>query len=155
MTKVNPQFAKKMSQVESALDVRYCFGCSACVAECPAALRFKEFNPREIVISTLLGVAENLIEADSVIWQCATCYKCYERCPQNVHPVDVITALKNISFAAGNAPEGVSSLHKAVLENGSIIAPSEAIQKRRAKLGLPAFSHATLHVPEASGKGGE
>lgn len=155
MTKIDPQFANRMSQVESALDVRYCFGCSACVAECPAALRFEEFNPREIVISALLGVAEHLVEADSIIWQCTTCYKCYERCPQNVHPIDVITALKNISFAAGSAPEGVSSLHKAVLENGSIIVPSEAIQKRRSKLGLPPFNPAVLDIPEPSSKGGE
>ncbi|MCJ7744973.1 MAG: hypothetical protein MUP40_01605, partial [Actinobacteria bacterium] len=77
-----------------------------------------------------------LTAKDSVIWQCTTCYKCYERCPQGTHPVEVITALKNIACAAGNGPEEVASSRDNVLANGSLISPSEAIGKRRQELGL-------------------
>jgi heterodisulfide reductase subunit C len=65
-----------------------------------------------------------------------TCYKCYERCPQGTHPIEVVTALKNIAFEKGNAPEEVTALRETVKENGTIIVRSEAIEKRRDELGL-------------------
>lgn len=87
-------------------------------------------------MSTLLGVADYLTEKGSVIWQCTTCYNCYERCPQGTHPVEVITALKNFAYSAGNAPEGITAARESVLEHGTLIASSEAIDKRRKELGL-------------------
>jgi heterodisulfide reductase subunit C len=89
-----------------------------------------------MVLASALGVAEYLTDKGSVIWQCTTCYKCYERCPQGTHPIEVITALKNIAFARGNAPEEVAALRRSVGERATIIASSEAIEKRRSELGL-------------------
>jgi len=106
------------------------------VAECPAAQQCEDFNPREIVLASLLGVADHLVRDGSPIWQCTTCYKCYERCPQGTHPIEVITALKNVAFKSGCAPESVVALRQAVRERGTIIAPSDAVDKRRKELGL-------------------
>lgn len=136
MQKSDPGFIKTLSDVEGAGRPGYCYQCSSCVAECPAAQQFPEFNPREMVLASLLGVAGYLTRKDSVIWQCTTCYKCYERCPQGTHPVEVITALKNIAFEIGNAPEEVASLREAVREHGTLIVSSDAIEKRRSELGL-------------------
>ena len=133
---VNPDFIGKISTIEGARNAIDCYQCSACIAECPAAQHFAGFNPREVVLATILGVAEYLTAKDSVIWQCTTCYKCYERCPQGTHPVEVITALKNIAFELGNAPEEVASLREAVREHGTLIVSSDAIEKRRSQLGL-------------------
>lgn len=137
LSKVNPEFIKTVSPVEGAGNAGHCYQCSACVAECPAAQRYAGFNPREIVLASVLGVAEYLTAKDSVIWQCATCYKCYERCPQGTHPVEVITALKNIAYQSGNAPADIVALREAVMENGVLIPASAAIEKRRGELGLP------------------
>jgi heterodisulfide reductase subunit C len=136
LQKADPDFKRNLSTVEGAGQLSYCYQCSACVAECPSAQHCPGFNPREIVLASLLGVAGYLTEKDSVIWQCTTCYKCYERCPQGTHPVEVVTALKNIAFEAGNAPDDVVSLRETVKEQGTIIVPSHAIEKRRAELGL-------------------
>ncbi|MBU4173962.1 MAG: 4Fe-4S dicluster domain-containing protein [Actinobacteria bacterium] len=155
MLKVDPGFKATLSTVESAGELSYCYQCSSCVAECPAAQRFPEFNPREIVLASLLGVAEYLTAEGSVIWQCATCYNCYERCPQGTHPVEVITALKNIAFDSGNAPENVSSLREAVMEHGTVIAPSDTIRKRRDELGLPELPDAPAEdMKKIMGRGG-
>jgi heterodisulfide reductase subunit C len=136
LPKVSPEFRESLSKVEGAGDLAYCYQCSACVSECPAAEYCEGFNPREIVLASLLGVADHLTEEGSVIWQCTTCYKCYERCPQGTHPIEVVTALKNIAFEKGNAPEEVTALRETVKENGTIIVRSEAIEKRRDELGL-------------------
>jgi heterodisulfide reductase subunit C len=136
LPKVSPEFKQSLSKVESAGNLSSCYQCSACVAECPAAQQCAGFNPREIVLAAAVGVADYLTDKGSVIWQCTTCYNCYERCPQGTHPVEVVTALKNIAFRKGNAPEDVQALRKTVGEHSTIIVDSESIEKRRNELGL-------------------
>jgi heterodisulfide reductase subunit C len=136
LPKASPEFIETLSGIEGAGNLASCYQCSACVAECPAAQQCAGFNPRQIVLAAALGVAEHLTGEGSVIWQCTTCYKCYERCPQGTHPVEVITALKNVAFDRGNAPEDVVALRQAVEEHATVIVPSEAIEKRRSELGL-------------------
>ncbi|PKQ28550.1 MAG: hypothetical protein CVT63_02120 [Candidatus Anoxymicrobium japonicum] len=138
MPEVSPDFIETLSKVEEAGNSCCCYQCNACVAECPAARYCEGFNPREIVLASLLGVADYLTDKDSIIWQCATCYMCYERCPQGTHPVEVIGALKNIAFALGAAPDDIAALRETVIENGTLVVLSKAIEKRRAELGLPA-----------------
>jgi heterodisulfide reductase subunit C2 len=136
LPKVSPEFKETLSKVEGAGRLTFCYQCGACVGECPAAQECEGFNPREIVLAASLGVADYLTDKGSVIWQCTTCYKCYERCPQGTHPVEVVTALKNVAFDLGNAPEEVEALRRTVGEQATIIVPSEAIDKRRSELGL-------------------
>lgn len=111
MPAVSPEFKDASSKVEGAGNIAPCYQCSACVAEC-------------------------LADMGPVLLQCATCYKCYERCPQGTHPIEVITALKNVAFEKGNAPAGIAELRVAVRAQGALIAFSEAVEKRRSKLGL-------------------
>ena len=141
-----------MSAVEGAGQIEHCYQCSACVAECPAARKVDAFNPREIVLASLLGVAEHLTAKDSVIWQCATCYKCYERCSQGTRPVEVITALKNIATAEGNAPEETTALRDTVLSSGFLLALSDAVVKRRSELGLPPVPGSRSDLGEMMGR---
>ncbi|MDD5747563.1 MAG: 4Fe-4S dicluster domain-containing protein [Actinomycetota bacterium] len=136
MVSVNPDFKKNLSEVEKAGEIDHCYQCNACVSECPTARLDSRFNPAEIVLSASLGLGE-LIDKDSIIWECATCYKCYEFCPQGTHPVEVITALKNVAYKSGNSPEEIKDSRVHVIENGTFIPLSEAIKKRRRELGLP------------------
>ena len=54
----------------------------------------------------------------------------------------VITAFKNVAVDMGNAPEEVASLRQAVKDNGTLIAPSDAIAKRRRDLAFPVVAEA-------------
>ena len=152
MPKASPRFKDSLSDVEGAGQPEHCYQCSACVAECPAARKFEGFNPREIVLASLLGVADYLTDKDSVIWQCATCYKCYERCPQGTRPVEVITALKNVAAGEGNAPEENIALTEAVLTSGSLLACSGTLEKRRSELGLPPAGKSTADLKALMGR---
>lgn len=135
--KVKPEFKKSLSNIEEAGNLNYCFQCSSCIAECPAALIRPDFNPREIVLAVLLGITEPLVKKDSVIWECTTCYKCYEICPQGTHPIEVINALKNFAYKVGSAPDEIVKARETILDNGLLIPLSDAIEKRRKELGLP------------------
>lgn len=114
----------------------YCLQCGACVASCPAARYSPDFNPRTILLRTLLGQEEELIAADSVIWLCTNCYTCYERCPQDVRPIEVIIALKNMAAERGVLPEDVDKLAEMISSKGHSAVLSESVNRRRERLGL-------------------
>jgi heterodisulfide reductase subunit C len=114
----------------------YCYQCGACVAQCPAARFSDRFNPRLILLDVLLGRGETLLAPDSPIWLCTNCYSCYERCPQDVRPIEVIVALKNLASRKGIAPDAVTVLTKNILKTGVAGVVTPAVHKARERLGL-------------------
>jgi heterodisulfide reductase subunit C len=134
------EFREKLDAVAEGFRHNYCYQCGACVGDCPAANYSKRFNPRLILLKTLLGFEDELIRADSEIWECTNCYTCSERCPQDVRPVDVIIALKNICIKKGKAPELVSNVSDAVLALGITTKVTALVERRREGLGLRPIS---------------
>ncbi len=134
--KVALDFKVTLPTVEETGTLSECFQCSACVADCPAARRSARFNPREIMLQVLLGLGDKLVCEDSAVWDCTTCYTCKERCPQGVHPIEVITALKNCIAAAGLLPENVAAAVEGIKKTDRVIVRSDAIVRRREELGL-------------------
>ena len=66
-------------------------------------------------------------------------YNCYERCPQDVHPIEVIIALKNMSKEKGTHSAAVDNILNRVREKGVTVMFTELIKKRRTELNLPEF----------------
>jgi heterodisulfide reductase subunit C len=114
----------------------YCYQCGACVGDCPAARYSSEFNPRKIMLMTIVGAVEELVRPNSIIWECTNCCNCYERCPQDVRPVEVIIALKNMNTEAGFEPEEVKKVVASIREKGRSAEATKLTNKRRAELGL-------------------
>jgi heterodisulfide reductase subunit C len=120
----------------------FCFQCGKCTSGCEA-MKLLELEPHKIMSMTKLGFLEELINSD-IIWTCITCYKCKERCPQNVAPVEVLYSLKNIAIAAGKqVPGEYSNILQSVLVSGLIQSIKEVRTKdmqttTREQLGLPA-----------------
>ena len=105
-------------------------------------MKMLELKPHEIVNLVKLGFAEEVINS-GIIWACATCLKCKERCPQEVAPVDLILALRNqaVEMEIG-VPENYLKNVSMILETGFIQKPQETITRKlekldREKLGLP------------------
>ena len=107
------------------------------MADCPAANYSQSFNPRLIILEAILGFQDILIQPDSAIWNCTNCYTCSERCPQDVRPVDVIIALKNLCEREGKAPDLVGKISDAVLESGITTKMTSLAKRRREEFGLP------------------
>ena len=97
----------------------------------------KKFNPRIILLKALLGAEEELVGKDSPIWLCTNCYSCYERCPQDVRPLEVIIALKNMAVERGTAPTNLAKLSENIAKTGMSVTVSSAVNRRRQELGLP------------------
>jgi len=119
---------------------RLCYACSICVGDCPAARFSDDFNPRQIFLKVCLGIEEGLAGAESPIWKCTTCYTCHERCPAGVKPVDVILALRNLSFRKDSCPDSLKTVRDNVLTRGAVGALTQRIMDLRQKLDLPGVS---------------
>jgi heterodisulfide reductase subunit C len=130
-------FREKLNAVAEGFRHDYCYQCGACVADCPAGNYSDRFNPRLILLKAILGFEDELVSPDSEIWDCTNCYTCSERCPQDVRPVDVIIALKNLSVKEGKAPPLITKISDAVLESGITTKVTALIGRRRQELGLP------------------
>lgn len=87
-----------------------CYNCSACVSECLAAKYGSNFNPRQIVLKVRYGLAGQLLTEHSLLWQCFRCRSCYERCPADLKPVDVIAALRKILAEVVHAEHAAASV---------------------------------------------
>lgn len=114
-----------------------CSNCGMCVGDCPAARFSDDFNPRQIVIRAFRGLVESLLDRDSPIWKCTTCYTCHERCPSGVKPVDVIMELRNRCFDSGSIKDQVPKIYEMVRSTGIAGSVTETMIKRRQELGLP------------------
>jgi len=135
--RINFDFREKLNAIPEGFRHNYCYQCGACVGDCPSHNYSESFNPRMIILKTLLGMEADLIRPDSEIWNCTNCYTCWERCPQDVRPIDVIIALKNLCRIAGKAPNLVQKISGSVLESGITTAVTSVSVRRREEYGLP------------------
>jgi len=136
MKKLNYEFRDKLDAMLGGFSHNYCYQCGACVADCPAHRFMPEFSPRTIIIKSLYGLEEELIGPDSLIWNCTNCYNCDERCPQDVHPIEVIITLKNMARQRGTHLANIDKIIERVGERGVTVMQTEMISKRRRELGL-------------------
>jgi heterodisulfide reductase subunit C len=122
-------------------DLVNCFQCIKCTSGC-TALKLLELKPHEIVKLVNLGFVDELASSD-IIWTCATCLKCVQRCPQKASPYHVIVALRNLAVEReAKVPEGYLKAVSQILETG-LAEPCRKIVTRemetvdRECLGLP------------------
>jgi len=137
VAKVSFDFKSEIDSMIGGAGHSLCFQCGACVGDCFAAQYSTRFNPRQIMLDAVLGLAERLVTEDSVVWECTNCDNCFDHCPQDVRPVEVILALKNMIHKAGLSPKNVAPLVESVATTGNTVAASDLINKRRRELGLP------------------
>ena len=149
MTTKNPDFKLRLKVLEKIGDHKPydCFQCIRCTSGCPS-MKMLELKPHEIVSLVKLGFVEEVINS-GIIWTCAQCLACKERCPQEVAPVDLILALRNLAVEMeAKVPEGYLRNVSSILETGFILKPQPTITRKlekldREKLGLPKISKPT------------
>ncbi len=126
----NPQYFK---DIERKSNIWSCIQCGTCTASCESG-RWTALKTRQIIRKVVLGDLSVLEDPD--IWLCTTCYQCYERCPRDVRPTDVIIDLRNYAAAIGN----INPVHRKVVDylkmTGHAVPINDEIREQRKKLGL-------------------
>ena len=135
----------KVAQISGGESIRRCFQCGKCTATCPIR-RFEDaYKPNQIVRAVLLGLREKVLSSD-VIWLCAVCYSCTERCPQGVRLTDVMQAIRNLAVKEGYIHPFFKLQGSAIVDFGRIFEAEEEelINEVRAEMGLPPLSPVDL-----------
>lgn len=92
----DPSWEPAEQQGDRDLWAGFCAECGACLAVCPAARFGLNYDPRAIVLKMRYGLADRLVTADSVVWQCFQCRRCGETCPQPVKPFEMVGWLREM-----------------------------------------------------------
>jgi len=149
VVRIDFEFKRELAEKVEGNLAAYCYQCGACVGDCPATRYSEQFNPREIMLKVLYGLGDELMGEDSVLWDCVNCYNCHERCPQEVKPVEVIISLKNMLADRGLYPKAVEKVIHTFETTGRTVPYSPAIDKQRARYGLPPLSEVPVDEIQA------
>lgn len=104
-----------------------CYQCGICTGVCPMVRLSDSFRPRSIVLGAQNDRIEELAKNES-LWLCATCYCCYENCPQKVNVTELITDLKKEAVKHGNVPLEINENKCIGCANCEYVCPSGAIK---------------------------
>jgi heterodisulfide reductase subunit C len=139
--KQNPLSQKNIIAKLRGREFLNCFLCIKCTSGC-TALKLLELKPHEIEKLVSFGFVDELASSD-IIWACATCLKCTQRCPQKASPYHVIIALRNLAVEKEvRVPEPYMKAVSLILESGLAESIQKITNKRteacdRESLGLP------------------
>jgi len=141
MAKPNLESREKILTKLVGKELVNCFQCVKCTSGC-TALKLLELKPHEIVKLVNLGFVDELASSD-IIWTCATCLKCLQRCPQKASPYHVIMALRNLAVEReAKVPEGYLKAVSQIIETGL----AESVQKVVTKK-METFDRESLKLP--------
>ncbi|WP_457556725.1 CoB--CoM heterodisulfide reductase subunit C [Candidatus Harpocratesius sp.] len=126
----DPQFFENIARRSNIFS---CIQCGTCTASCESG-RWTAIRTRQIVRKAALGDLSVLEDPD--IWLCTTCYNCYERCPRDVRPTDVIIDLRNYASEIGNMSPNHTAVVGYLRSTGHAVPINDKIIRQREALGL-------------------
>jgi Fe-S oxidoreductase len=94
---------------------------------CPIS-RKAGFNLRALIYQMLITDRYDLGSGEG-LWDCTTCQTCTLRCPKDVHPSDLVIALRSALIEDGKAPRTLGTALTSVFRNGN---PWELARANRA-----------------------
>ena len=133
---LDPKFKYEISKVPGAENIKLCFQCGTCTADCPIA-RFSDiYRPRKLMRMTQLGMKDRILSSEA-LWLCAACFTCVDHCPQGVEIASVLRALRNMAVKEGIIPDVFRELTSNILKTGYAYRIPELRLKKRVEQGLP------------------
>lgn len=145
MAKSNKELQQKILSQLGEFHPDECFQCMRCTSGC-TSLKLLELKPHEITLLVNSGFVEELVSSD-IIWTCASCLKCRERCPQKASPYNTIMALRNLAVEKeAKIPETYMKAVAQIIETGLMqqvqtVTSGEMQSFNRETLGLPKMQY--------------
>lgn len=133
---LDPQFKDEVAAEAGGENIRRCFQCGTCVAICPVAEQDPRYDPRRIIRMVNMGMRKHVLSSPA-IWLCSGCYNCFERCPQDVKPTQILQAIQHIASREGHTHKAFKGAIGLLVQRGRLIEVSEFDNRARGKLGLP------------------
>jgi heterodisulfide reductase subunit C len=110
-----------------------CQQCGCCAAVCPS-YRHGGIRPAEVMARAMVCSLDPQTE---VLWKCARCMSCSERCPSGAEPGEVIARLRERVAEQGGAPAYLMDEAKRFVQTGTCFPRTGMTKKMRRDLDLP------------------
>lgn len=130
-SQLDRNFAKEIKKY-GGKDVMTCLQCGNCTGVCPISLKI-DYKTRSIIKYCQFGLKDYTL---GTRWVCATCYRCYEHCPADINPAEVMIALRHIAVREGVIPPFIKVAATNLVRYGQSVKPDEEINRIRKELGL-------------------
>lgn len=130
-SQLEPDFAKEIVKY-GGKDVMTCLQCGNCTGVCPISLKI-DYKTRSIIKYCQFGLKTLTLGTQ---WVCATCYRCYEHCPADINPAEVMIALRHIAIREGVIPPFIKVAATNLVKYGQSVKPDLEVEKIRKELGL-------------------
>ena len=134
--KLDPLFKYEVMKEPGGEKIVLCFACDTCTLSCPVRIHEELYHPRTMIRLILLGAKEEVL-SDPMLWYCASCFQCQERCPQDVGVTDLINAVKNIACRKGYVPKSMRLQMELLSKHGRLLEIGDFENKKRDKQQLP------------------
>ena len=128
---LDPEFAEEIRKF-GGKDVMTCLQCGNCTGVCPISLKI-DYKTRNIIKCCQFGLKKYTL---GTRWVCATCYRCYEHCPADLNPAEVMIALRHIAIREGIIPPFIKTAASNLVKYGQSIKPDPEIDKVMKELSL-------------------
>jgi heterodisulfide reductase subunit C len=93
-------FYKEIARQPKGEGITKCLSCGTCSSTCQVFSVNPDYNPRKLIQKAILGLRNDVLESE-MIWICARCHSCIEKCPKGIRPGDIIMALRHIAIQEG------------------------------------------------------
>ena len=130
-SQLEPGFAKQIIKY-GGKDVMTCLQCGNCTGVCPISLKI-DYKTRSIIKYCQFGLKTLTLGTQ---WVCATCYRCYEHCPADINPAEVMVALRHIAIREGVIPPFIKVAATNLVKYGQSVKPDLEVEKIRKELEL-------------------
>lgn len=102
---IRPKHNASLDKLKSSIKAgsfSQCYKCMTCTNSCPIVGIEENWDslgmaPHQIMHSLSLGLIDMAMNS-KMIWDCLTCYKCQENCPQGVQITDIFYEIKNMKY---------------------------------------------------------
>lgn len=142
---LDPNFKFLIAQEPGGENIKKCFSCGTCSVGCPIREVTERYNPRRIIRMALLGLKRDVLDSE-FIWLCASCYTCFERCPQNVRIPELMNAIRNIAAREGYLPPSMKIQLDLLRSFGRLLEVTDFENEKRKALDLPPIQERTEDV---------
>ena len=93
-------FYEEIAKQPKGEGITKCLSCGTCSSTCQVFSVNPAYNPRKLIQKAILGLRDDVL-ASEMIWICARCHSCIEKCPKGIRPGDIIMALRHIALKEG------------------------------------------------------
>jgi heterodisulfide reductase subunit C len=135
-SEIDQKFKCELQKIPGGENILQCFQCGTCTSDCPIARFSDSYRPRTLIHMAELGLKDRVLNSET-LWLCAACFKCSDRCPQDVEVASVIRVFRNLAAEKGLIPQVFKEQAQALFETGYAYKIPDLRIKKRASQGLP------------------